>query len=169
MSTTVAVNTYAHTATYIAGKILLTLKEIVRESGLDPAQLGTSWKSLEEAAAFYLRAQQLRSLTLEVYPASLPASLAGRWDLELTYSTGGGDDGSFGTDTTLIRYSIAKAGLQPQNCGYRFVMSVAPGSPDFPGWGPTKFLSTDNFTRYSVGSQIGAPGAKVEAVYWVKK
>lgn len=168
MSTAVSVNTYTHTATYIAGKMMLTLKEIVRESGLSPAYLATNWVSLEGAVAFYLRDRRLVRLVLEVYPGGCPTILAGRWDLEITYADTGGDGGSFWTDTDLIRYSIAKAGTHPSTCGYRFLLSAKPG-PDYPGWSDTKFLPTDNFTRYCVGSQIGAPGANVETSYWVKK
>lgn len=168
MSTTVAVNTFTHTATYIAAKMMLTLKEIVREAGLRPEYLATDWKSLEGAIAFYLRSQHLRRVILEVYPASRPHDLAGRWDLEINYSSTGGDGGSFWADTDLIRYSIAKAGTYPSTCGYRFIVTVAHGAPGYSDWGPTKLLSTDKFTRYSVGSQIGAPGANVETYYWVK-
>lgn len=170
MSTTVAVNTFTHTATYIAAKLMLTLKEIVRESGLKPENLATNWTSLEGAVAFYLRAQQLRRIVLEVYPANKPTVLAGAWELHINYSsTTAGDGGSFWADTDLIRYSILKAGVYPSTCGYHFIVCVAPGAPDYPGWSTTKLLSTDNFTRYSVGAQIGAPCASVETFYWVKK
>ncbi len=169
MSSTVAVNTYTHTATYIAAKMMLTLKEIVRESGLKPENMATNWTSLEAAIAFYLRSQNLRSVKLEVHPAGRTTELAGRWDLDINYSaTNDGDGGGFWADTDLIRYSIAKAGAYPGTCGYRFLVTVASGSPDYAGWGPTSLLSTDKFTRYSIGSQIGAPGANVETYYWVK-
>jgi hypothetical protein len=148
---------------------MLTLKEIVREAGLQPENMATSWASLESGIAFYLRSQQLREVILEVRPAGRPTELAGRWDLEINYSaSSNGDGGSFWTDTNLIRYSIAKAGAYPSTCSYRFVVTVAHGSPDYTGWSPTKLLSTNNFTRYSLGSQIGAPGANVETHYWVK-
>lgn len=169
MSTTVSVNTYTHTATYIAAKMMLTLKEIVRETGLKPENMSTSWASLEGGLAFYLRNQHLREVTLEVRPAGRPTELAGRWDLEINYSSeAGADGGTFWTDTDLIRYSIVKSGAYPSTCPYRFIITVAHGAPDFEGWGPTTLLSTDKFTRYSLGSQIGAPGAKVDTHYWVK-
>ena len=169
MSTTVAVNTFTHTATYIAAKMMLTLKEIVRESGLRPENLATDWKSLEGAVAFYLRAQQLRRIVLEVYPANKPTELAGAWELHVKYSTNdSGDGGTFWADTDLIRYSIEKAGAYLSTCGYHFIVCVTPGSPDYDGWGPATLLPTDTFKRHSVGAQIGAPGASVETFYWVK-
>ena len=63
MSTTVTVNTYTHTATYIASKMMLTLKEIVRESGLDPGFLSNRWKRLEEGVAVWMRSRHLQRIT----------------------------------------------------------------------------------------------------------
>lgn len=168
MSTTVAVNTYTHTATYIASKMMLTLKEIVRESGLDPGFLSNSWKPLEEGVAVWIRSRHLQGIMLEVYRLN-NEELSARWDLEVSYATSNGTDGSFYTDTELIRKSIAKVGLKPANCGYRFLVSTADGAPVLAGWTTRALLSTDNFVRYSVGSQIGAPGASVETSYWVSK
>ncbi|HWA15273.1 MAG TPA: hypothetical protein VG817_02485 [Gemmatimonadales bacterium] len=169
MSTNVAVNTYAFTATYLAGKMMLTLKEIVRESGLKPENLATSWASLEGGIAFFLRSQHLQRVILEVSPFLRPKELAGRWDLDITYNTSGsGDGGSFWVDTDLIRASIAKAGAYPSTCSYRFILTVGSGATQYDDWGPATLLPTDKFTRYSLGAQIGAPGAGVETHYWVK-
>lgn len=169
MSTSVSVNTSTHTATYIASKMMLTLKEIVRTSGLKPENMASSWPSLEGGIAFYLRNQNLKKVVLEIHPAGRSSELAGRWDLEINYSaTSNGDGGSFWVDTDLIRYSIQKAGAYPSTCNYRFIVTVAHCAPDFAGWGPATLLPTDKFTRYSVGGQIGAPGASVETFYWVK-
>ena len=38
--TSVAVNTYTHSVTYVADNILKSMKDIVRLSGLDPANPG---------------------------------------------------------------------------------------------------------------------------------
>lgn len=168
MSTSVAVNTYTHTATYIAAKMMLTLKELVRETGLNPENMSGSWQRLETGIAFYLRNQTLREVTLEVRPGGRPTELAGRWDLEISYSSSSNGDGGFWVDTTLIRYSIAKAGAYPSTCTYRFVVTTSPGAADPDGWKSTTLLSTDKFTRYSLGQQIGAPGANVETHYWAK-
>lgn len=168
MSTTVAVNTYTHTATYIAAKMMLTLKELVRESSLKPENMCNSWQNLETGIAFYLRNQTLREVILEVSPGGRPTELAGRWDLEINYSSSGNGDGGFWVDTDLIKYSIAKAGAYPSTCTYRFVVTTTAGAADPEGWRSTTLLSTDKFTRYSLGQQIGAPGANVETHYWSK-
>lgn len=167
MSTTVAVNTYTHTATFLAAKMMLTLKEIVRESQLDPGQMATGWKNLEDGVAVWMRSRHLQSVTLEVFSRASD-KLAARWDLEISYTTSNGD-GNFWTDTELIRYSIAKAGLDPKGCGYRFLVCTADGAPKLEGWTTSPFRATDSFVRHSMGSQIGAPEAQVETAYWVKK
>lgn len=168
MSTTVAVNTYTHTATYIAAKMMLTLKELVRETGLKPENMCDSWQNLETGIAFYLRNRTLREVILEVRPSGRPTELAGRWDLEINYSSTSNGDGGFWVDTTLIRYSIAKAGAYAGTCTFRFVVKTTAGAADPDGWGSTTLLSTEKFTRYSLGQQIGAPGATVETHYWTK-
>ena len=169
MSTSVAVNTHTHTATYLAAKMMLTLKELIRETGLKPENMCGTWMSLETAIAFYLRNRTLRKVILEVCPAGRPVELVGRWDLEINYTSTDSADGGFWVDTNLIKYSIAKAGAYPSTCTYHFVLTVSPGAADPDGWGDGKLLSTDGFKCYSLGLQIGAPGAGVETHYWTKK
>ena len=41
--TSVAVNTYTHSVTYVADNILKSFKDIVRLSGLDPGKLVADW------------------------------------------------------------------------------------------------------------------------------
>ena len=43
--TTVAVNTYTHSVTYVADNILKSLKDIIRLSGLDPSEFVGDWET----------------------------------------------------------------------------------------------------------------------------
>ena len=70
MSTHVVVNTYAHSATYVADKMLLSLKEIIRESGLSPEKLATDWTVLQRGIATWLGSGHLQSVKLEVFIAA---------------------------------------------------------------------------------------------------
>jgi hypothetical protein len=45
MSSSTFVISYAYTVTYVASKMVLLLKEIIREIGLDPANFAGSWAS----------------------------------------------------------------------------------------------------------------------------
>ena len=56
MSTFVAVNTYTHSVTYVTGNILRSLQDIVRLSGLNPAQISEEWSVLERGISTDLRA-----------------------------------------------------------------------------------------------------------------
>lgn len=43
MSTFAFVNTYTHTVTHVTNKLLLSFKEIIRESGLDVTKMSREW------------------------------------------------------------------------------------------------------------------------------
>lgn len=157
----VTVSTYAltynttHTVTYVTGKMLLVLKEIIRGIGLDPGKLTDRWGSLELAISTWLRSQHLTKLCLEIYNGKTDA-LVSRWDLDVVY--GYGSDDTFWADTEAIRYTINKAGLVPSACDYCFILYTKPGRPDVDGWGLGETRSTDGFRRYSVGATIGGNG-----------
>jgi len=167
----VAVSTYAltynttHTVTYVTGKMLLLLKEIIRGVGLSPGKLTEEWESLELAISTWIRSQHLQKLTLEIYDSKTNA-LVSRWDLDVAY--GYGSEDGFWVDTDSIRYSIKKSGLVPSQCSYCFLIYNAPGRADVPGWGPTKARLTDGFRRYSIGATIGGNGIGTEVAYWKK-
>jgi hypothetical protein len=157
--------TSAHTVAHVTSKMLLVLKEIIREIGLDPSKLTNQWGSLERAVSTWIKSQHLKQLTLEVYDPKTN-NLVSRWDLDVIY--GYGSDETFWADTTAIRYSISKAGLVAAQCSYSFVMTVSPGSPDVDGWGDGAVRSTDGFSRFSVGATIGSNGVGTEVAYWKK-
>ena len=166
-----AVSTYAltynttHTVTYVTGKMLLILKEIIREIGLDPAKLADDWGALEKGISTWLRSQHLKQVTLEVYDAKTD-KLVTRWDLDVVY--GYGNDETFWADTESIRYSIEKAGAVPSQCKYRFIVSNADGRPDLDGWSRCTARSTEGFQRYSIGASVGGNGIGTDVSYWKK-
>lgn len=167
----VAVSTYAltynttHTVSYVTSKMLLLLKEIIREVGLDPGKLADQWNTLERGISAWLRSQHLKQVTLEIFNPTSDA-LVSRWDLDVVY--GHGNDETFWADTDNIRYTIEKAGLAPSRCKYRFIVDTANDAPTVEGWGPTKFRSTDGFRRYSIGATIGGNGIGTDVSYWRK-
>ncbi len=67
MSTFTVAITYTHTVTYVTTKILLTLKEIIREIGLDPVRFTDSWHAYEGAISTWLSSRHLQCVSLEVY------------------------------------------------------------------------------------------------------
>lgn len=165
MSTSTFVISYAYTVTYVTTKMLLILKEIIREIGLDPAKFANDWGSCEEAISTWLASRHLERVTLEVYHPTTGA-LVTRWDIDVVYASVG--DGSLWVDTVGIRYAIAKAGLAPSSCGYEIKLKNKPGWRHVDGWGPCDFRSTDGFRRYSIGAAVGGNGISAEAAYWSK-
>ena len=162
--TSVAVNTYAHSVTYVADNILKSMKDIIRLSGLDPTNLVEGWASKMRALQTWLHSGHLETVVLEIFDPRTDA-LVGRWDIDVIYTTGL-DDGSFWTDTEQIKYHVRKAGLAPSEAKYRLVLQNRSGRPDVDGWGPTRFRSTEGFVRHSLGSTIEHYGLGASAAYW---
>src|SRR4051794_33659887 len=113
MSTLVVVNTYAHSVTYVADNLLMSLKEIIRESGLSPEKLTSDWANLQRGISRWLESRHLERIVLEVYNPTTNA-LIGRWDFEIAYGAQG--DGSMWVNTDDIKYHIRKAGQWPSEC-----------------------------------------------------
>jgi hypothetical protein len=166
MSTYAFVDTTAHTVTYVTEKLLLCVKEIIRESGLDPAKMSREWTVLERGVSAWIRSKHLEKIVLEIFdPAT--GKPVGRWDLGIIYGYGG--DGSLWVDTDAIRYNIKKAGLIPSSCDYEIVVVNKPNRPPVDGWSSCQLRTTDGFTRYSIGTTIGASGLGAEVAYWGRK
>jgi len=163
MSTYTVSTTYTHTVTHVTTKMLLLLKEIIREIGLDPARFTDDWDTNERAISTWLASRHLQRVILEVYNPTTGA-LVTRWDMDVVYATVG--DGCLWVDTAAVRYSIAKAGLVPSSCLYDLKLTNAPGRPDVAGWGPCDFRSTDGFKRYAVGATVGGDGLSAQTAYW---
>lgn len=165
MSTLVTVNTYAHSVTYVTNKLLTSIQNVIRWSGLSPEKLVNDWIVLERGIKKWLETQDLTQLVLEV---SNPTTntLIGRWDLEVFYGYVG--DGSFWVDTDDIRYHIQKAGVWPTTCDYKVIATTKPYRPDVEGWSRTTFRSTEGFVKQSIGTTIDGSGLSVGTGYWRK-
>lgn len=163
MSAHLFVNTYAYSATYVADNVLLSLKEIIRESGLNPEKLTNDWFVLQLGLSTWLRTGHLKRVVLEVYKP-LTGALVGRWDFDISYGVVG--DGSMWINTEDVRYHILKAGSWPSTCDYEIIVSNSPGRPDVSGWGETTFRSTEGFVRQSIGTTVDGSGISAGAAYW---
>jgi hypothetical protein len=164
--TTVTVNTYTHSVVYVADNILKSLKDIIREVGLDPAKLMGDYETNMRALRAWLSSQDLRQVNLEIYDPATDALIA-RWDLDIAYGWSA-DDGNFWTDTDQLKYAIRKAGVVPSTARYRLLMDNKPGRPDVAGWSPATYRSTAGMVRQSLGSTIEHNGLGASAAYWRK-
>lgn len=121
--TSVAVNTYTHSVTYVADNILKSFKDIIRLSGLDPSNLVASWESKMRALRTWLDTGDLERVVLEVFNPKTGALIV-RWDIDVVYNWSSGD-GSFWTDTEQLKYHIRKAGLAPSDASYEMQIGRA--------------------------------------------
>ena len=160
----VAVNTYTQSVTYVADNILRSMKDIIRLSGLDPTNLVDSWPSKMRALQTWLESRHLEMVVLEIFDPNTGA-LVGRWDIDIVYTMGSGD-GAFWTDTEQIKYHVRKAGLSPSDAKYRLLLQNKPGRPDVDGWVPAQYRSTESFVRHSLGSTIEHNSLGGSAAYW---
>lgn len=165
MSTSVVVNTYTHSVTYVADNIQRTLKNILMLSGLDPGKLTSDWESTNLALRTWIESKHLETVVLEISDASR-GSLIGRWDIEISYGWEGGDGSSFWVDTDQIKTAIRKAGVLPSSCEYRLVCLNKSGRPNVSGWTSTTLLSTVGFTRQSLGGTVEHSGLGASASYY---
>jgi len=166
MSTFAYVNTYAHSVTHVTEKLLLSLKEIIRESGLSPERLTDQWGNLHRGIRTWLNSQHLETVILEVFDSGTDA-LVGRWDFDIFYSSTG--EGGLWVDTDDIKYHILKSGRWPSQCDYRVVVTNKSGRPDVVGWSQCEFRSTEGFVRQSLGTTIGGNEyVSSTASYWRK-
>jgi hypothetical protein len=163
MSTFVAVNTYTHSVTYVTDKILLSLKEIIRESGLSPEKLTNEWVTLQTGISTWLATRHLEQLILEVYNPRTDGLLH-RWDFEIAYDLSG--DGTMWVDTDDIKYHILKAGLWPSNCDYCIIAVTKRGRPDVNGWSRGTLRSTDGLVHHAIGTTLNGNGLGARTAYW---
>lgn len=163
--TTVTVNTYTHSVTYVTDNILRSFKDIVRLSGLNPSNFASDWTTYEKAMKIWLQAGDLKCVILEIYDPRT-GDLVHRWDMDIAYGYGSGDTGVFWADPDQIRYAMKKAGLPPSSADYRLVLDNKPGHQDIDGWTTTTLRSTEAFRRHSLGTTIEHNGLGSNAAYW---
>ena len=166
MSTSVSVNTYTHSVTHVTGEMMKGLKLIILLSGLSLDKIRNDWASVERAIYAWLSSRHLQKVTLEVYNGTTNA-LVTRWDFEIDYTYGAGDEGALWADHEAIRHAIAKAGSVASTCRYEFALQAS-GGPDVAGWGDGSYRSTSGFTQHSVGTTIGANSLASTTSYWRK-
>ena len=164
MGSTVSVNTYTHSVTFVTDKMLKSLRYIITSVGLDPNKYVEKWASYELAVSTWLQSKHLRSLIIEVVSPS--GSLITRCDLTIDYT--GSGDGSMWVDTDTLKYAIAKFGAIAKDCSYDITLTTASGEPPVRGWGDGNLRSTEGFTKQNLGTVIGTQQLGAQAAYWRK-
>lgn len=162
--THVTVNTYTHSVTYVADNILKSLKDIIRLSGLDPANFVDNWDVNKRGLKAWLEASELETVTLEIYNPKTDA-LIHRWDIGISYGWSDGD-GSFWADTEQLKHALKKCGVTPAEAKYRLVVQNKPGHRPVEGWSSCSFRSTAGMVKQSLGTTIEHNGLGANTAYW---
>ena len=157
MPSIVAVWSYAHSVTYVADNVLRSLKEVIRQSGLDPTKVTDQWAVLHQGLKTWIDSTHLERIVLEVFAPGSSAVALGRWDVQISYEYSE-EDGMFWTDTDAIRYAILKAGVYPKDALYDIKVTTKPGRPAVDGWVTTTLRSTEGMVEQRIGTAIEARG-----------
>lgn len=156
--------TRTHTATFVSDNIRNVLRDIVRESGLDPANLMDDWQTLGEAARAWLESGHLNGVTIQFYlPDS--SSAAAMWELPISYDGSGDDSDMWYSKEHLLR-TIAKAAKPPSNAVYKVTFNVAPGAPHVDGMCDVELKSVNGLVSRSAGTSIATPDIMAGLKYW---
>lgn len=162
---TVSVNTYTHSVTYLADNMLKSVKDIIVLSGLDPSAFVGDWEFYKTGMRIWLQTGHLEKVVLEVFDPATDA-LVIRWDIEVAYGWSANGDGSFWTDTDQLRYAIKKSGVHPSRLRYRFLVIRTAGYVDVAGWVSASFRSTVGMVRQSLGTTVEHSGLGASTSYY---
>jgi hypothetical protein len=160
----VSVYSYTHSVTYVAENILKSLKDIIRLSGLDPAEFVRDWELHLRGVSGWLQSGDLECVKLDIFHPRT-GELLFQWNIEISYSWTGGD-GNFWTDTDQLKYAIRKAGLAPSEAKYDLRLKTKPGRHDIAGWSKTTERSTEGMVRQSLGTTVEHSGLSGSTSYF---
>ena len=68
MASTVTVYTYAHSVAYVTEKMLSSIKQIIRDVGLDPSKFASNFNVYDVGVRTWLESKHLKQAVLEEKP-----------------------------------------------------------------------------------------------------
>jgi hypothetical protein len=156
---------YSHNVTFIADNMRNALRDVVRENGLDPAELMRQWDSgIGRGVRAWIESRHLTNIVIEFH---IPGEevVEARWDFPIDY-TGSGVDDDMWFDKSYLRQLIAKAKKPTVRCVYRILLCHATGEPYVDGLSDTAFLDTGQLAARHVGTIAATGRITASAVYW---
>ena len=160
------VQTYArtHSIVFLSDNLRNSLREIIRENGLDPSRLMQDWEQIQVGVRTWLDSSHLRTVIVEFFrPGSSTASA--RWEFPVLY-TGSGVEDDMWLDKSYLRQLVAKAARPTSDCSYRIVLNVRNGAPSVDGFGTCTLLSTGNLAARQGGTVIATGHMTASVTYW---
>lgn len=160
------VQTYArtHSIVFLSDNLRNSLREIIRENGLNPSRLMQDWQQIQVGVRTWLDSGHLNAVIVEFFrPGATTASA--RWEFPVLY-TGSGVEDDMWLDKTYLRQLVAKAARPTGDCNYRIVLNVRNGAPLVDGFGPCTLLETGNLRARQAGLVIATGHMTAAVTYW---
>jgi hypothetical protein len=155
---------YAHNVAFLSDNLRNSLREVIRESGLNPDKLMQDWKTVERGLQAWLHSRHLYHIVVEFYRSGASMASA-RWDIPIGYDGLGVDDDMW-PDTAYLRQLIAKAARPTADCTYRTILCTHTGAPPVDGFEDCSFLATGSMIARSAGTIIAAGQLTASVTYW---
>lgn len=153
-----------HSIVFLSDNLRNTLREVIRENGLSPANLMQEWATIELGIKTWLESGHLNKVVVEFYKPGASIASA-RWDFPVSY-TGSGVDDDMWLDKAYLRQLIAKAARPTTDCAYRILLCTDDGAPHVDGFVSCPFLSTGQLAARQSGTVIATGHLTAGATYW---
>jgi len=156
--------TQTHSIVFLSDNMRNTLREVIREYGLDPNALMQDWPTIERGIRTWLASGHLNNIVVEFFRPGASAASA-RWEFPVGY-TGSGIDDDMWLDKVYLRQLIAKAARPSLDCSYRVLLCTDSGAAPVSGLTYCSFLSTGQLAARHAGTVIATGHVTAGATYW---
>lgn len=159
-------STYArtHSITFLSDNLRNTLRDVIRENGLDPDKLIQNWVTIERGIRTWTESGHLTNIIVEFYRSG-DREVTARWEFPISHSGSGVDDDMW-LDRGYLLQLIAKARRPSSDSTYRVVLCTSAGSPAVNGFSDCTLLSTGQLSARQGGTVIATAHATAGATYW---
>ena len=157
VTTSTAVYTRVHTATYLTEVVLGAVGDILAHLGLSLGNHHANFAQNEAAIAQWIIEQSLETVILECTTSA--GRLAFAAEFPVTYAGNDQQRSEFVSSRAALGRYRAKLASVPAGSTYRLVCTFRTAASDMPGWSSTTRASTAGLNSYSFGSLASAPHA----------
>ena len=164
MATQTYVYAKSHSINFFSDSMRISLRELIRENGLDPDKLMQEWSTIQRGVRTWLDSGHLNKVVVEFYQPGSSTATA-RWDFPVVYSGSGVDDDMW-LDKDYLRKLIAKAARPTSDCTYRIVLCTDAYRPFVEGFVKCTFLNTGQLSQRQAGTVIATGYMTAGVSYW---
>jgi hypothetical protein len=163
MSVSTNTTSRVHIVTFLTDKVLKSIGDIVRDSGLSMTKFTKDRALFERGIKAWLNSGHLEYVVLEIYDSTTD-KLIKKWVFEFHEDGDGGVDFWFNPEE--IKYHLLKAGKPPATCNYCLIIHNKPGRPDVEGFVKGSPRDSTHLNQFSVGTTVSASTSNVRTNYF---